>query len=67
MEAADVNKDVDKVLRYIEKNRKPVLVLKNGKKHCMMLPMGRVREDATGVTAARPSKVRRDSGQAPVG
>jgi PHD/YefM family antitoxin component YafN of YafNO toxin-antitoxin module len=47
MEAVNVNKDVDKVLRYIEKNRKPVLVLKNGKKHCMLLPAERVEEDAS--------------------
>jgi PHD/YefM family antitoxin component YafN of YafNO toxin-antitoxin module len=67
MEAVDVNKDVDKVLRYIEKNRKPILVLKNGKKNCMMLPVGRVRQDATSVAATRTKKVRRDSGQAPVG
>jgi PHD/YefM family antitoxin component YafN of YafNO toxin-antitoxin module len=55
MEAVDVSKNVDEVLRYIEKNRKPILVLKDGKKHCMMLP------------AARAKKVRTDSGQAPVG
>jgi hypothetical protein len=67
MEAVDVNRDVDKVLRYIEKNRRPILVLKNGKKHCMMLPVGRVREDATDVVATGTKKVRRDSGQAPVG
>jgi PHD/YefM family antitoxin component YafN of YafNO toxin-antitoxin module len=66
-EAVDVNKDVDKVLRYVEKNRKPILVLKNGKKHCMMLPVGRVKEDAAGVAATQPKRARRDSGQAAVG
>ena len=55
MEAVDVSKNVDEVLRYIEKNRKPILVLKNGKKHCMMLPV------------VRTTKVRTDSGHAPVG
>jgi hypothetical protein len=66
MEAVDVNKDVDKVLRYIVKNRKPVLVLKNGKEHCMMLPVGRVKKDTEGVGARSSKKVRRDSGQARV-
>ena len=33
MEAVDGNKDADKVLRYVEKNRKPTLVVQNGKKH----------------------------------
>ncbi len=32
MEAVDVNKEMStKFLRYIEKNRKPILVLKNGR------------------------------------
>jgi hypothetical protein len=35
MEAVDVNKDVDKVLRLIEKKRESVLVLKDGRPHCM--------------------------------
>lgn len=52
MEAVDVSKDVDKVLRYIEKNRRPILVMKDGKKHCMMLPVERTK------------KVRGESGQA---
>jgi hypothetical protein len=55
MEVVDISKNVDEVLRYIEKNRKPILMLKNGKKQCMMLPVERTK------------KVRRDSGQAPVG
>jgi hypothetical protein len=67
MEAVDVSKDVDKVLRYIEKNRKPILVLKDGKTHCMMLPVGRVKKGAAGVAATRTKNARGDSGQAPVG
>jgi hypothetical protein len=67
MEAVDVNKDVDGILRYVENNREPILVLKNGKKHCMMLPVCRGKEDTAGAAATRSKKVRRDSGQAPVG
>ena len=44
MEAVDVSKHVAEVLRYIEKNRKPILVLKDGKKHCMMLPAARAKK-----------------------
>jgi PHD/YefM family antitoxin component YafN of YafNO toxin-antitoxin module len=57
MEAVDVSKNVDEVLRYIEKNRKPILVLKNGKKHCMMLPVERVKEDVAGIAATRTKKL----------
>jgi len=57
MEAVDVSKNVDEVLRYIEKNRKPVLVLKHGKKHCMMLPAERGKEDAAGIAATRTKKL----------
>jgi methyl coenzyme M reductase beta subunit len=65
MEAVDVNKDVDKVLRYVENNRESILVLKNGRKHCMILPAGRVKKGAANVATTRTKKVSRDSGQAP--
>ena len=62
MEAVDVSKHVDEVLRYIEKNRKPILVLKDGKKHCMMLPVERVKEGVADVVATRTKKVRKTVG-----
>jgi len=67
MEAADVNKDVDRVLRLIEKKRESVLVLKDGRPHCMMLPVGSVEGEAAVVPAAGTKKARKGSGQAPLG
>jgi methyl coenzyme M reductase beta subunit len=42
MEAVEISRDVDKVLRYIEKNRESILVLRDGRKLCMMVPASRV-------------------------
>jgi hypothetical protein len=67
MEAVDVNKDVDKVLRLIEKKRESVLVLKDGRPHCMMLPVGSVEGEAAVIPAARAKRARKGSGQAPLG
>lgn len=42
MEAAEVNKDVDGVLRLVERNRESILVVKDGQRQCMILPPRRI-------------------------
>jgi hypothetical protein len=45
METVAVDKDVDKVLRAVARNRESVLVLKDGKPHCMIHPTNRIEEE----------------------
>lgn len=61
MEAVEVNRDVDGVLRYIERNRESILVLKDGRKQCMILPMSRVEIEMRRVLRRRESRKRLSS------
>jgi len=61
MEAVEVNRDVDGVLRYIERNRESILVLKDGRKQCMVLPTSCVEIEMRRVLRRRESRKRLSS------
>ncbi len=56
MEVVDVSNSVDKVLRYLAKNREPILVLKDGLSHCRMLPPNRVELEMIRVLRRREAR-----------
>ncbi len=59
MEAVDVSNAVDEVLRYLAKNREPILVLKDGLPHCRMLPPNRVELEMLRVLRRREARKER--------
>jgi hypothetical protein len=56
MEAAEVVRNVDGVLRLTEKNRESILVLKDGRPHCRIEPRHRVGLETLQVLRRRESR-----------
>jgi|GEM_PF-5742471 len=42
MRAVEFAAKRNNVIRFVQKNRQPVLILKDGTPHCMLLPVGKV-------------------------
>ena len=56
MEAVEVNQDGDGVLRLVERNRESILVMKDGQRQCMILPLHRIEIEMLQVLKRREAR-----------
>lgn len=59
METIEVNAKINKVLHMVEKNREPVVILRNGTSQCMLRPTSKIEQQMFRLLRRRKAKINR--------